>query len=88
MARPISPTLWRVVTGQGIIPRPRWLERLMTAADHQAPVTDVARLTDKQLADLGISRDDVVALEAASGWNPPEYWLRVPEPVCEPRGAC
>ena len=46
MARPISPTLWRVVTGQGIIPRPRWLERMLTIADRQVPVTDPAQMTD------------------------------------------
>ena len=87
MARPISPTLWRVVTGQGIIPRPRWLERMLTIADRQVPVTGPAQMTDKQLADLGLCRDDLVGQAEVAGWNPPEYWLQLPETLCTPRGA-
>ena len=82
MSRTLSPTLWRVVTGQGIIPRPHWLERLMTGLDRTAPVIDPAQLTDKQLADLGLSRDDILRFDDAAGWNPPEYWMHDPQADC------
>lgn len=69
-----SATMLRVVTGQGIIPRPSWLERLLTMFDVRKTRIDLSRLSDDQLRDVGLTRDDVEAELARKIWDVPAHW--------------
>ena len=69
-----SAAMLRVVTGQGIIPRPNWLERILTAFDVRKTRIDLSKLTDEQLADVGLTRDQVDHEIQRSMWDAPEYF--------------
>lgn len=69
-----SAAMLRVVTGQGIVPRPNWLERILTAFDIRKTRIDLSKLTDEQLADVGLSRAQVDAEIQRSMWDAPEYF--------------
>ncbi|WP_410217637.1 DUF1127 domain-containing protein [Paracoccus sp. (in: a-proteobacteria)] len=69
-----SSALLRVVTGQGIIPRPDWLERLLTMFDVRQSRIDLSRLSDSQLRDIGLTRDQVKAEIARRAWDVPAHW--------------
>ncbi|MCQ0971897.1 DUF1127 domain-containing protein [Paracoccus sp. TK19116] len=69
-----STALLRVVTGTGIIPRPRWLERVLTAFDVRKSRIDLGRLTDQQLQDIGLTREQVAAEIRRNAWDAPEYF--------------
>lgn len=69
-----SKAMLRVVTGQGIIPRPNWLERILTMFDVRKARIDLSRLSDDQLRDIGLTRDDVRAELEKPLWNAPAYW--------------
>lgn len=69
-----SKSMLRVVTGQGIIPRPAWLERILTAFDTRRTVIDVSRLSDEQLKDIGLTRADIQQEIAKSLWDAPSHW--------------
>ncbi|MDP5306048.1 hypothetical protein [Paracoccus spongiarum] len=72
-----SKALLRVVTGHGIIPRPAWLERLLTALDRDTPVLDLKRISDRQLRDLGLDRSEVLAeMQRTPEWDAPQHWHR------------
>lgn len=71
-----SIALARVVTGHGIIPRAQWLERLLTMFDVRRTRIDLARLTDKQLTDIGLTRDQVAAELARPAWDIPAGWRK------------
>ncbi|WP_378945055.1 DUF1127 domain-containing protein [Paracoccus sp. R86501] len=67
-------SLARVVTGHGIIPRTRWLERLLTMFDVRRTRIDLSRLTDAQLDDIGLTRDAVEQELARAAWDIPAGW--------------
>ncbi|WP_199559504.1 DUF1127 domain-containing protein [Paracoccus sediminilitoris] len=69
-------SLARVITGHGIIPRTRWLERLLTMFDVRRTRIDLARLTDAQLNDIGLTRADVEQELARAAWDVPAGWRR------------
>nr|WP_111298126.1 DUF1127 domain-containing protein [Paracoccus saliphilus] len=71
-----STALLRVVTGRGIVPRPSWIERLLTVFDVQRTRIDLARLSDDQLRDIGLTRDQVEAEIARPVWDVPANWRR------------
>ncbi|MFV0302767.1 MAG: DUF1127 domain-containing protein [Paracoccus sp. (in: a-proteobacteria)] len=69
-----SAAMLRVVTGQGIIPRPSWLERILTAFDVRKTRIDLSRLTDAQLRDIGLTREQVESEIKRKMWDAPEYF--------------
>lgn len=72
-----SKALLRVVTGHGIISRPAWLERLLTAFDRRETVLDLDRISDQQLQDLGLTRAEVKAeMDRRPEWDAPLHWHR------------
>ena len=71
-----STALLRVVTGRGIVPRPSWIERLLTVFDVQRTRIDLARLGYDQLRDIGLTRDQVEAEIARPVWDVPTNWRR------------
>lgn len=71
-----STALLRVVTGRGIIPRPAWLERMLTMFDRKPKAIDLSRLSDEQLSDLGLTRDEVDAEMRRPAWDAPLHWYR------------
>lgn len=76
MMAPKSPALLRVLTGHGIIPRPPWLERLMTMLDVRRSRIDLDRLSDEHLRDIGLTREDLEAEMAKPIWDVPRHWRR------------
>ena len=71
-----SAAMLRVVTGHGIIPRPGWVERLLTLFDVRRSRIDLAGLSDEQLRDIGLTRDDVAEELARPIWDVPANWRR------------
>lgn len=69
-----SKAMLRVVTGQGIIPRPNWLERILTMFDVRKARIDLSRLSDDQLRDIGLTREDVRAELEKPLWDVPTHW--------------
>lgn len=74
-----STAMLRVVTGQGIIPRPRWVERILTMFDTRRTRIDLSKLTDDQLRDVGLTRMDVEAELARPIWDAPGHWYSQPD---------
>lgn len=74
--------LARILAGRRALPLPRWLNRALSHPGDAARRIDPARMTDAQLAALGLDRDDLIAA-LRDDWNPPSYWLRQP---CTCRG--
>ncbi|WP_246587997.1 DUF1127 domain-containing protein [Paracoccus bogoriensis] len=66
----------RVVTGQGVIPRPRLLERLLTMFDVRRTRIDLSRLDDAMLRDIGLTREEVEAEIDRPIWDVPANWRR------------
>ncbi|WP_246054848.1 DUF1127 domain-containing protein [Paracoccus gahaiensis] len=73
---PKSKALLRVVTGHGILPRPSWIERILTMFDVRRTRLDLDRLTDDQLRDIGLTREDVEAEMNRPLWDVPAHWRR------------
>ena len=71
-----STAMLRVVTGQGLIPRPRLLERLLTMFDVQRTRIDLSRLDDDRLRDIGLTREQVEAELSRPVWDVPANWRR------------
>lgn len=71
-----SAAMLRVVTGHGIVPRPGWIERILTVFDVRQTRIDLSRLSDEQLRDVGLTREDVEAEIARPVWDVPENWRR------------
>ncbi|WP_411957832.1 DUF1127 domain-containing protein [Paracoccus homiensis] len=71
-----SAAMLRVVTGHGIVPRPGWIERILTLLDVRKSRIDLARLTDEQLCDVGLTRADVQQELARAAWDVPSNWRR------------
>lgn len=77
-----SNAMLRVVTGQGIIPRPAWLERILTMFDVRKTRIDLSRLSDEQLQDIGLTRDEVEAEINRPIWDVPPHWRHRPSGAC------
>lgn len=75
MSRSSGPLL-RVMAGRGILPRPGWLERMLTAFDHSEIRPDPVRISDAELEALGLSRADLEAELRRPGWDAPLHWRR------------
>ena len=73
---PRSHALLRVVTGHGILPRPSWIERLLTMFDVRRTRLDLDRMSDDQLRDIGLTREDVAAEMGRPLWDVPAHWRR------------
>ncbi|CAM3149860.1 DUF1127 domain-containing protein [Paracoccus nototheniae] len=71
-----SRALLRVVTGHGILPRPSWIERILTMFDVRRTRIDLARLSDDHLRDIGLTREDVEAEMDKPIWDVPIHWRR------------
>lgn len=71
-----SASLLRVVAGRGILPRPGWLERLLTSFDRHCVRPDTSLISDSELASLGLSRADLEAELRRPGWDAPLHWHR------------
>lgn len=71
-----SAAMLRVVTGHGIVPRPGWIERILTILDVRKSRIDLARLSDEQLRDVGLTRNDVEQELARPSWDVPSNWRR------------
>lgn len=69
-----STAMARVISGNGIIRRPNWLERILTAFDIRKTRIDLSKLSDEQLRDVGVSRAQVEAEINRSMWDAPEYF--------------
>lgn len=69
-----STAMARVVTGNGIIPRPNWLEKILTALDVRKTRIDMSKLSDDQLHDIGLTREQVAEEIKRSMWDAPEYF--------------
>ncbi|WP_170161971.1 DUF1127 domain-containing protein [Paracoccus siganidrum] len=65
-----------VATGQGIVPRPNWLARVLTMFDVRRTRIELARLDDSQLHDIGLTRDQVQAELERPVWDVPANWRR------------
>ncbi|WP_411837054.1 DUF1127 domain-containing protein [Paracoccus sp. ME4] len=74
--------LLNVVTGHGILPRPWWLERALTMFDVRRTRIDLSRLSDEQLRDIGLTRDEVIAEMARPLWDVPAHWRRTGDARC------
>ncbi|MBU3029889.1 DUF1127 domain-containing protein [Paracoccus marinaquae] len=71
-----STALLRVVTGRGIIPRPAWLEQLLTLFDRRQKTIALDRLSDSQLQDIGLTRAEVDEEMRRPAWDAPLHWYR------------
>lgn len=72
--RPPSAALLRVLTGQGILPPPRWLENLLRRIDKRAVRIDPDRISDSDLSAMGVSRAEIRQAMRRQDWDPPAYW--------------
>ena len=71
-----SAALLRVVVGHGIVPRTAWIERILTMFDVRRSRIALDRLTDAQLADIGLTREQVAEEIARPAWDVPTHWRR------------
>jgi uncharacterized protein YjiS (DUF1127 family) len=71
-----SNAAFRVAAGHGLVPRPTWLERILTMFDVRRSRLDLADLTDAQLLDIGLTRDDVEREVSRPIWDVPPHWRR------------
>ncbi|MGR3197334.1 MAG: DUF1127 domain-containing protein [Paracoccus sp. (in: a-proteobacteria)] len=74
--------LLRVVTGHGILPRPAWVERLLTMFDVHRTRIDLSRLSERQLRDIGLTRAEVEAEIARPMWDVPRHWRQAERARC------
>lgn len=73
---PKSTAMMHVVTGQRIGQRSSWLARIQTWLDVRRTRIDLSRLTDQQLDDIGLDRDEVQAEISRPIWDVPQNWRR------------
>ncbi|MFV0382835.1 DUF1127 domain-containing protein [Paracoccus sp. (in: a-proteobacteria)] len=71
-----STAMLRILTGQGLVPRPGWMERILTMFDLRKTRIDLSRLTDEQLHDIGLTRDEVEEELSRRMWDVPPNWRR------------
>ena len=64
------------VAGHGHSPRPSWGKRIITMLNLRRSRLDLAYLSDDQLRDIGLSRDDVATEIARPIWDVPANWRR------------
>ncbi|GGF59395.1 hypothetical protein GCM10011402_09280 [Paracoccus acridae] len=64
------------VAGHGHSPRPSWGKRITTMLSLRRSRLDLAYLSDEQLRDVGLTRDDVATEIARPIWDVPANWRR------------
>lgn len=65
-----------LVAGHGLSPRPSLGKRIMTMLALRRSRLDLAHLSDDQLRDIGLTRDQVAAEIARPVWDVPANWRR------------
>lgn len=65
-----------LVAGLGLSPRPSLGKRIMTMLTLRRSRLDLAHLSDDQLRDIGLTRDQVAAEIARPIWDVPANWRR------------
>lgn len=65
-----------VTAAYSIAPRSNWIQRIMTMLALHRTRIDLSKLSDEQLSDIGLTRDDVVAELERPVWDVPPNWRR------------
>lgn len=65
-----------LVAGHGLSPRPSLGKRIVTLLTLRRSRLDLAHLSDDQLRDIGLTRDQVAAEIARPIWDVPANWRR------------
>ncbi|MBK4217104.1 DUF1127 domain-containing protein [Paracoccus caeni] len=63
-------------THVGILPRQSWLKRIITMFDVRKTRLDLAHLSDEQLRDIGVTREQVETELQRPVWDVPNNWRR------------
>lgn len=66
----------RLTAGHGILARPSLGKRILTLLSLRRSRQDLAHLTDDQLRDIGLTRDQVADEIARPIWDVPANWRR------------
>lgn len=64
------------VAGHGVSPRPSLGKRILTLLSLRRSRLDLAGLSDEQLRDIGLTRDQVADEIARPIWDVPNNWRR------------
>ncbi|MBC9245211.1 DUF1127 domain-containing protein [Paracoccus sp. 11-3] len=65
-----------VAAGYAGIPRSNWIQRIRTMLALHRTRVDLSQLSDDQLYDIGLTRDDVDAELERPMWDVPSNWRR------------
>lgn len=65
-----------LLAGHGLSARPTWGKRILTMLSVRRSRLDLAHLSDEQLRDIGLNRDQVGAEIARPIWDVPTNWRR------------
>lgn len=65
-----------VTAAYGIAPRSNWIQRIRTMLALHRTRIDLSHLSDEQLSDIGLTRDDVDAELERPVWDVPSNWRR------------
>ncbi|WP_347138798.1 DUF1127 domain-containing protein [Paracoccus sp. SSK6] len=65
-----------VLAGHGTSPRPSLGKRILTMLSVRRSRQDLAHLSDAQLCDIGLTRDQVAYEIARPVWDVPTNWRR------------
>lgn len=66
----------RLIAGHGTSPRPSLGKRILTLLSLRRSRLDLAGLSDDQLRDIGLTRDQVADEIARPIWDVPNNWRR------------
>lgn len=69
-----STAILRVTPHRSIIPRLAWFEPILTMFAVRKTRIDLSLLTDKQLQDIGLCRDEAEAEIKRAIWDVPPHW--------------
>lgn len=75
MAQKSAVTL-RTAFGRGTVSRPGWFARILTLMAVRRTRIDLGQLSDDQLHDIGLSREEVEKEIARPIWDVPQNWRR------------
>lgn len=65
-----------LVAGHGLSPRPSLGKRILTLLSLRRSRMDLAHLSDEQMRDIGLTRDQVMDEIARPIWDVPANWRR------------
>lgn len=71
-----STASFRTAAGHGFAPRPSFLSRIKTMFAVRRSRVALSELTDAQLDDIGLHRDDVDREMSRPIWDVPSHWRR------------